>query len=1236
MVLSVAAVYAGDATTNPYDGGCVITGPYTPDNVCQVKLGETSNNCMTDCKNTFAVGTVTYIPLLPTAVVIQIRPINPGWPLPPPPPGAGVGGGPWGGGIGGGGAGDGNPPPPPPGSGGGAGGGGGGTLPLPGGPITRSAVCGNGGLPETWAGEQCERPGDPCEFEYFDGNGQRQTGIGTCDPTCYCPVVIRISDLGGDPNTIGSDNTPISTIKLSDKGGDTYIINVWSMHSFDGGYGACSVEYPNGDHVFKDCYWDVAESSVVVEDLVLPNELHTIVLGIGGFVGTDGMSLENTYMGSDKHEYTFDAGLNAWHPFTVLHTGGQTHVGDVNVDVNVPSGQRMFVEIAQDATTTPAPNDGRYKFMVRDPDGIRHDCMTFREIPVDGNSHVRDLFCDGIEVGDFIQFYIEGQDTVSAGGNIVFGVGYDSLVLHAPDLAPTIQAGGQYTWEGLAYQDATATGPSTFFHVTDHNCVGCTVTRNLYVNDELRAATSDMIGGIGFYKYNYEEDVIIEAGDVVKETMSIDGAPGQWVELLPFAYLWTNEFNKINLPATTLTPGIPQEYGPYSNCESGSYAIGDVRYGVLAELKGATCTGDLGSEPPGEDCIGTLTVALTNPYTGDIDEVTCQYEVPVGATTDTPCHIVGIEVNYNLLSDQITITSNLISGESLSYDETVVFATTCRPFTPPEFAEVSCGDTITGNVVLSQDITGCTGDGLIVKGSLDCNGYTISAAPGNTGTGVVVNCGDDDGTCERSSGGHSVTKCSVEGFKTGVVIGNTDSAILSDFSIVGGTALNEGYVVWDSNAVIQGGTINGVDICIDAMGDGVVDIDDITCLIDSTAGIRLDGTTGGTISNSALTSLSGYGDGIQLLGTTNIVLSGNTLTNFIHGLLINAVSTGTTIGPNEKYFNNQLDASYYAANVNLVQPVYAVNVDTNGDGIADAGHGWLNPWDASVRLIVHGKRIQRVTKTVSTFLKDNVKAKAILFDSTCAQSALALPREMRAQALWACPDVGQVGGLTDEYGEVTIGVPSGVPLIFAGWDQDDTNIYYWTFKGITLATGETAKQGFHKMEIEGSYYAYAMEETVITGAAGETLIMQNPDYVDWVFSEGNEMYYPFIFTSDSGWTVNVCAEVPEGYIIVEPDTCVTTFVGGETKAILFKVLETGSPKPNMKATIKVKSGKGHTKTIKKGIAGKQKAKGKGKGKGVTGAAIFGDGLTGGQLGVAMMLFLVGAVAIFYVYNKKKK
>ena len=103
-------------------------------------------------------------------------------------------------------------------------------------------------------------------------------------------------------------------------------------------------------------------------------------------------------------------------------------------------------------------------------------------------------------------------------------------------------------------------------------------------------------------------------------------------------------------------------------------------------------------------------------------------------------------------------------------------------------------------------------------------------------------------------------------------------------------------------------------------------------------------------------------------------------------------------------------------------------------------------------------------------------------------------------------------------------------------------------------------------------------KVVVAGSLLEVIV---PESAVW---EGNSSIYPFIFTSDSDWTVDVCAEVPAGYSIVgvydengnltASSQCMETFVANTSKTIAFEVKETGSPEPSFSANLKLKNPKG--------------------------------------------------------------
>ena len=91
------------------------------------------------------------------------------------------------------------------------------------------------------------------------------------------------------------------------------------------------------------------------------------------------------------------------------------------------------------------------------------------------------------------------------------------------------------------------------------------------------------------------------------------------------------------------------------------------------------------------------------------------------------------------------------------------------PAAPATAAVVSCGTVVTTSITLTSDLGPCPGDGLIAGAdniTIDLGGYTISG----TGSGAGVRVAQRDGV--------TVTRGTIEGFHTGVVLDeSTDSTV---------------------------------------------------------------------------------------------------------------------------------------------------------------------------------------------------------------------------------------------------------------------------------------------------------------------------------------------------------------------------------------------------------------------------------------------------------------------------
>ena len=145
------------------------------------------------------------------------------------------------------------------------------------------------------------------------------------------------------------------------------------------------------------------------------------------------------------------------------------------------------------------------------------------------------------------------------------------------------------------------------------------------------------------------------------------------------------------------------------------------------------------------------------------------------------------------------------------------------------------------------------------------------------------------------------------------------------------------------------------------------------------------------------------------------------------------------------------------------------------------------------------------------------------------------------------------------------------------------------------ALGDLATKEFQVIKVvrkDGVVEFKGGKKTVVTGSILE---MVYPDSTIW---EGTKQIYPFIFTSDSSWTTDVCLSVPSGYKIVGvydgngnllgTTSCQQTFVAQETKVIAFEVWEVSSPPPFMKAKLKVTSPKGKIHNLDVDIPGLRK------------------------------------------------
>jgi len=170
-------------------------------------------------------------------------------------------------------------------------------------------------------------------------------------------------------------------------------------------------------------------------------------------------------------------------------------------------------------------------------------------------------------------------------------------------------------------------------------------------------------------------------------------------------------------------------------------------------------------------------------------------------------------------------------------------------------------------------------------------------------------------------------------------------------------------------------------------------------------------------------------------------------------------------------------------------------------------------------------------------------------------------------------DVGRVGSCTTVAGMCTVGEETvGDYLVIVEYFDSETGKTVYTGKPKSPedfdATG-LAEKDFQVLKVvkkNGSIQFGGGNKVVVTGSILEVVYTATA-----IWEPGMNSYiYPYIFTSDSAWTVDMCMYLPAGYAVVgiydefgnliTVDSCVQTFVSGEAKVAAFEVLDVGSPK----------------------------------------------------------------------------
>jgi ABC-type branched-subunit amino acid transport system substrate-binding protein len=242
-------------------------------------------------------------------------------------------------------------------------------------------------------------------------------------------------------------------------------------------------------------------------------------------------------------------------------------------------------------------------------------------------------------------------------------------------------------------------------------------------------------------------------------------------------------------------------------------------------------------------------------------------------------------------------------------------------------------------------------------------------------------------------------------------------------------------------------------------------------------------------------------------------------------------------------------------------------------------------------------------------------------------------------------DSGLIGSCTtDSAGTCTVGLESTAEALVIVKYEYEPGTFVYTGRPLGIdafadtdsdGQGDLAARSFQIIQVlkrNGDVQFSGGSKTVVTGSYLEIVY---PNEAVWEDALGG-FVYPFIFTSDSEWEVDICGQVPEGYEIVgvydeegnlvSETNCTQTFVAYETRVVAFDVVEVGSPEPFLAATLHVRGGHAGTeRDLELGIPGTR---------------LYKDRPAGGPsrsgLGLVVLAMLLVSLGLTAVWNRQRE
>jgi parallel beta-helix repeat protein len=242
---------------------------------------------------------------------------------------------------------------------------------------------------------------------------------------------------------------------------------------------------------------------------------------------------------------------------------------------------------------------------------------------------------------------------------------------------------------------------------------------------------------------------------------------------------------------------------------------------------------------------------------------------------------------------------------------------------PAHAAGVTCGDVLTANTVLSQDLICSSGDGLIIGASgitLDLKGHTLTGAAGSVAGIRIAN----------GFSGVTVQNGRVAGFTQGVVASyNNDKCHLTKLQV---RAQIQGILLANAtNTLVDKNTVTAQyqdAIKVDGSDNTVTQ----NTVLDSPFGISVSNSSAGNVVSRNV--LAGNRDFAVAVfdGATGTLIAQNQASGSLNGIVVTGNAAGTSVSQNSVSGATQ-DGIHVAADSSATQVIQNTAFNNGGNGI---------------------------------------------------------------------------------------------------------------------------------------------------------------------------------------------------------------------------------------------------------------------------------------------------------------